>query len=283
MASLKGFLAWLQVPIEQVTARIISDYVDALMSKRLQPKTINCHLQRIREFYHYLIQQEELPIANPVRKGYSLRTPKPLPKHLRQEEVNMLFGTLKSLRDRAMFMLMLRCGLRVGEVAHLSLGAIDLVGRRLIIYDAKWAKDRVVYLSDDAIRALGDYLKIRPSSKTERVFLNQKGPFRGQPLSSRGIRKRMEYYAKKTELRVSCHALRHTMATQMLEADAQLVTIQDLLGHSWITTTQRYCRVSNRKVQRDYYRAMEKVIQKTALQSISCLTKEENHERLKPI
>ena len=264
MASLKGFLAWLQVPIEQVTARIISDYVDALMSKRLQPKTINCHLQRIREFYHYLIQQEELPIANPVRKGYSLRTPKPLPKHLRQEEVNMLFGTLKSLRDRAMFMLMLRCGLRVGEVAHLSLGAIDLVGRRLIIYDAKWAKDRVVYLSDDAISALGDYLKIRPSSKTDRVFLNQKGPFRGQPLSSRGIRKRMEYYAKKTGLRVSCHHLRHTMATQMLEADAQLVTIQDLLGHSWITTTQRYCRVSNRKVQRDYYRAMEKVIQKTA-------------------
>ena len=67
MASLKGFLAWLQVPIEQVTPRTISDYVDALMSKRLKAKTINCHLQRIREFYHYLIQQEEHPIANPVR------------------------------------------------------------------------------------------------------------------------------------------------------------------------------------------------------------------------
>jgi len=74
----------------------------------------------------------------------------------------------------------------------------------------------------------------------------------------------MEYYAKKTGLKVSCHHLRHTMATQLLNADAELVTIQDLLGHGWITTTQRYCRVSNLKVQRDYYKAMEVVMQRTA-------------------
>jgi site-specific recombinase XerD len=72
----------------------------------------------------------------------------------------------------------------------------------------------------------------------------------------------MEYYAKKTGLKLSCHQLRHTMATQMLDADAQLATIQDLLGHSWITTTQRYCRVSNPKVRRDYYKAMEMIMQR---------------------
>ena len=263
MASLRQYLMWLEVPIEQATPRTISQYIDELISRRLKPKTINCHLQRIREFYHYLIQEEGVPMANPVRKGYSLRTPKPLPKHLRGEELEVLFGSLRSPRDRAMFMLMLRCGLRVAEVANLTLGAIDLLGRRLIIYDAKWGKDRVVYLSDDATRALGTYLRLRPQSKSQRVFLNGKGPLRGRPLSSRGIRKRMEYYVKKTGLKASCHQLRHTMATQMLEADAQLVTIQDLLGHSWITTTQQYCRVSNRKVQRDYYRAMQKVMQRT--------------------
>ena len=264
MASLTQFLGWLEVPIEKASPRTLSQYIDVLMAKGLKPKTINCHLQRIREFYHYLIQEEGVPIANPVRKGYNLRTPKPLPKHLRQEELEVLFGSLRSPRDRAMFTLMLRCGLRVGEVTGLTLGAIDLVGRRLIIYDAKWGKDRVVYLSDDATSALGAYLELRPQSKSQWVFLNQKGPFRGRPLSSRGIRKRMEYYAKKTGLKVSCHHLRHTMATQMLEADAQLVTIQDLLGHSWITTTQRYCRVSNRKVQRDYYTAMQKVMRRTS-------------------
>jgi len=263
MTSLRGFLLWLDRPIEQVTSRTISQYIDRLMSRRLKPKTINCHLQRIREFYHYLIQEEGLPIPNPVKSGYSLRTPKPLAKHLRDQQVDLLLETLKAPRDRAIFMLMLRSGLRVSEVANITLGDIDLRGQRLLIRDAKWAKDRLVYISDDATKALIDYLKIRPPSKTDKAFLNQKGPFGGQPLSIRGIQKRMEYYTKKMGLRISCHHLRHTMATQMLNADAELVTIQDLLGHSWITTTQRYCRVSNRKVQRDYYKAMEVVLRRT--------------------
>jgi len=86
---------------------------------------------------------------------------------------------------------------------------------------------------------------------------------RGKPLSVRGIQKRIEYYARKSELNVSCHRLRHTMATQLLNADATLATIQDLLGHGQITTTQRYCRVANLKVQRDYYKAMQVVLQRT--------------------
>ena len=71
----------------------------------------------------------------------------------------------------------------------------------------------------------------------------------------------MQHYAKKAGLKVSCHQLRHTMATQMLNADADLVTIQDLLGHSRIRTTQRYCTVSNLKVQRDYFKAMKVITQ----------------------
>jgi site-specific recombinase XerD len=84
------------------------------------------------------------------------------------------------------------------------------------------------------------------------------------PISVRGIQKRMEYYARKTGLEISCHHLRHTMATQLLNADADLVTIQDLLGHTRIKTTQRYARISNVKVQRDYQKAMEVILQKAA-------------------
>jgi site-specific recombinase XerD len=72
----------------------------------------------------------------------------------------------------------------------------------------------------------------------------------------------MEYYARKAKLKVSCHHLRHTMATQMLNADADLCTIQDILGHSNVKTTQRYCRISNLKVQRDYFNAMEVIMQR---------------------
>lgn len=262
MAGLGQFLRWVDASIEEVTPRIIVHYIDFLMARGLKPKSINCHLERIRQFYHYLIQEEGLELVNPVKKGYGLRMSKPLPRHLIEEELHMLFRACKTSRDRAMFMLMLRCGLRVAEVAGLSLGDIDLRRRRLLIHDGKGRKDRIVYLSDDALLALDDYLAVRRASTTQKVFLVEKGTYRDRPLSIRAIQKRMEYYAKKTGLRVSCHDLRHTMATQMLNADAELVTIQDLLGHRWITTTQRYCRISNRKVQRDYYKAMEVVMQR---------------------
>jgi site-specific recombinase XerD len=263
MASLGQFLQWLDGPLEQVNSRIISHYIDFLMGRGLRPKTINCHLERIRQFYGYLIQEEDLGLVNPVKKGYGLKMSKPLPKHLTEEELHVLFRACKGPRDRAMFMLMLRCGLRVAELANLTLGDIDPRGRRLVIRDGKGRKGRLVYLSDDALLALDDYLTARPASSTQRLFLVEKGTYRDEPISIRGIQKRMEYYAKKTALRVSCHHLRHTMATQMLNADAEVVSIQDLLGHRWITTTQRYCRISNRKVQRDYYKAMEVVMQRT--------------------
>jgi site-specific recombinase XerD len=91
----------------------------------------------------------------------------------------------------------------------------------------------------------------------------QKGPLSGKPLSVRGIRKRIESYARKSGLGVSCHRLRHTMATQLLNADADFATIQDLLGHGQSSATQRHCWVANLKVQRDYYKAMETVLQRT--------------------
>ncbi len=238
--------------------------MDSLLGKRLKFKTINCYLNSICQFYHYLCEEEGIRIVNPVKKPNIMKLSRGLPKHLRDEHIEILFKNLKGRRDQAMFTLMLRCGLRVEEVAHLSLSNIDLKRRMLLIQDGKGAKDRIVYISNDALHALLEYLRVRPANKVRKVFLVEKGSLTGQPLSIRGIQKRMEYYARKTNLRISCHHLRHTMATQMLNADADLSTIQDLLGHNSIRTTQRYCRVSNLKVQRDYYKAMEVIMQRTA-------------------
>lgn len=261
MNTLKQFILWLDVPVQTVSHKKLLCFIDYLCSKRLKPKTVNCYLDSIRGFYDYLINEEEVPMTNPVKRGYTLRLSRPLPRYLRDEEISALFKVIDNPRDRAIFKLMLRCGLRVEEVASLTLAALDLPRYQVFVYQGKGLKDRLVYLSKDAYLALVAYLKIRPHSRVRKLFLVEKGRFRGQPLKVRGIQHRMQYYAKKAGLMVCCHQLRHTMATQMLNADADLVTIQDLLGHTRIKTTQRYCRVSNPKVRRDYYNAMGKVLQ----------------------
>lgn len=257
------FSVWLQIPLEQVTHKETDAYMDYLLRRRKKPKTINCHFGCIHAFYEYLIEDERMPLTNPVRKNYRLRLPRPLPKHLRDGQITTLFKEISDIRDRAIFMIMLRCGLRVEEVARLSVDAIEYPRRQLYVFNGKGSKDRVVYLSEDALRALEAYMQKRKWSKEKRVFLVQKGSLKGKPISVRGIQKRIEHYAAKAEIAASCHQLRHTMATQLLNADADLVTIQDLLGHSRITTTQCYCRVSNLKVQRDYYKAIKVVMQRT--------------------
>jgi site-specific recombinase XerD len=248
--------------------------VDHLLQKRRTPKTITCHLQTIRLFFEYLIQEEGIPRANPVTR-ISIRLPKPLPRHLKDDQVTRLLAIIQDVRDRAMFMLMLRCGLRVQEVAELTVDAIDPQRKQIFVSKGKGGKDRIVYLSEDARSALFAYLSKR-SAKGKSLFLVQKGTMKGQPLSVRGIQKRMESYARKSRLNVSCHRLRHTMATQLLNADADLATIQDLLGHGQITTTQRYCWVANLKVQRDYYKAMEVVLQRTLAQEEKDDDREQN-------
>ncbi len=261
MNILSQFITWLAIPLNEVTRKEIGSYVDHLMGKRLSPKTITCHLQTIRLFFDYLIDDEWMKMANPVIK-ISIRLPKPLPRYLKDDQVGKLLAVIADPRDRAMFMFMLRCGLRVEEVSRLTADAVELPRNRLFVANGKGRKDRVVYLSKDARCALQTYLNIR-SSKARGLFLVQKGLMKGKTISVRGIQKRIEYYARESKVRVSCHSLRHTMATQLLNADADLSTIQDLLGHSHITTTQRYCRVSNLKVQRDYYNAIEVVMQRS--------------------
>jgi site-specific recombinase XerD len=267
LSVIRQFVLWLNVPLEHAGVEQIEEYIDYLHQKRLQPASINLYLAIIRVFYSYLKYEEKINLVNPVKTNSRLRMPKPLPRALREDQVDTFFEVIKTKRDWAMFRLMLRCGLRVEEVANLCLGDIDLKQKRIMVIDGKGGKDRVVYISEDAADGLIAYLKQRSHRRVKKVFLVEKGDYKGQPISVRGIQKRMEYYAKKTGLKISCHHLRHTMATQLLNADAQVESIQDLLGHNWITTTERYCNVSNVKVKRDYFSAMEKILKRSAQRS----------------
>jgi site-specific recombinase XerD len=269
--SVRHFICWIDVPIEMATRQHVAAYVDHLLDKALRPETINSHLNRIRQFYRYLADQERVPVVNPVLRVPKLRVPKPLPKHLQERQAYEFLQLPKRPRDQAIFMLMIRCGLRVEEVANLELDVIEFRRRKIWVRAGKGGKDRIVYVSNDAMKALIGYLKIRPDVETKRVFLVEKGIYKNEPISVRGIQKRMEYYAQKCDLKISCHQLRHTMATQMLNAGAELETIQDLLGHSSIRTTQRYSRICNLKVQRDYHQAMEVVMNRRAAPALLTL------------
>ena len=110
---IKHFVIWVDVAVEEVTPATVSRYIDYLMKKRRTPKTVNCHLDGIRQFYHYLKEEECMAIINPIRKNHMQKMSRPLPRHLRDEQAKNFLGAVNDLRDRAMFMLMLRCGLRV--------------------------------------------------------------------------------------------------------------------------------------------------------------------------
>ena len=222
---LKQFVIWLDVPLEQATDKKIDAYVDYLHEKRMQPASINCYMAIIRVFYAYLKYEELVTLINPVKRKMRLRVPKPLPRALREDQDERFFDVIKSKRDWAMFRLMLRCGLRVEEVANLTRGAIDLKQLRLMVLNGKGSKDRVVYISDDAAKGLTAYLKLRRHCRMKKVFLVEKGVYKGKPISVRGIQKRIEYYARKSGVTVSCHRLRH-------HADSRIMPIPfDYFSH----------------------------------------------------
>jgi len=111
---------------------------------------------------------------------------------------------------------MLRCGLRVQEVANLTLGVIDYRRSQILVRAGKGAKDRMVYISNDAAVALAKYLRKRPITGEEQIFLAEKGRCRGKPISVRAIQKRIEFYAGKSGVPVSCHRLRHNADSRIM-------------------------------------------------------------------
>lgn len=256
---LKYFLLWLPVPVQEATPAYVKRYLDLLLEQKLAAKTINDRLVAIRNFYRYLCEEENLDIDNPAVSGLALRLAKPLPRNIRQSNLELFFNVIINKRDRAIFMLMLRCGLRVEEVAKLSLDDIDYHCSQIVVRGGKGGKDRTTYFNSDAGSALAAYLRVRPPTWERRVFLVEKGTYRGRPLSVRGIQKRVEYYSKKSGILITCHQLRHTMATQLLNSGADIVAIQELLGHSRIEQTMRYSKLSGVKARSDYYQAMEKI------------------------
>jgi hypothetical protein len=159
-----------------------------------------------------------------------------------------------ALLTRAAFYLLWQSGLRIGEVEELRQEDLDLSGRKLTVRQSKNLKDRTVYMTDTTVRALKACLAVRGPGPTDHVFL-----YHNQAVSKDLVRERIKAAGKAVGVPVYPHRLRHTAATQLLNAGCRITSIQKFLGHKEMSTTMVYARVHDETVQDDYYRAMRSV------------------------
>jgi site-specific recombinase XerD len=257
---LQLFFAAIDRPIHHVSFREIDRFIDEQHHQGLAPTSVNRRLYALRHFFDFLIEQQVVDV-NPIKPSHVLQRGRPLPRALAKEQLEQLFAQIHHPMDRALFLLMLRGGLRVSEVAELKMRDLDWSQQALLVEQGKGRKERRVYLSADAVASLHACLQQRPSDvPSDMVFWNQKRP--SHPLSVKAIQKKIQRYAKAAGITASCHSLRHTFASNLLEQGAELVSIRELLGHASISSSERYAKLSNQHVKQEYVRTMKKVLQR---------------------
>ena len=262
----KGFFQFLAKnrveSLDKVNKQILREYLAYLMELGVVKASITRKLSAIRSFYRYLLREGFMD-SNPLEMSFSPRRDKRLPDFLTVNETNKLLNapdlsTPNGLRDRAIMELIYAAGLRISELAAMESGQIDLDSYEIRVM-GKGSKERMVLIGEPAARAISNYLENgRPLLLGEAVdhgalFLNNKG---GR-LSERYVQKMLIRYAEIAGIdkKVHPHMLRHTFATHMLDGGADLRVVQELLGHSNLSTTQIYTHVTQSQARKVYLSA----------------------------
>jgi len=253
---LEGFGNFLQeLPLEKVDYLTLRKYLAQAKEKNVRNKTIARRLSTLRSFFKFLVR-EGLLKNNPVVSVSSPKREKHLPLFLTEEEVLRLLEVAHSkdergLRDRAILELFYSTGIRVSELAGLSIEDVDFFGG-IVKVIGKGRKERVVPVGDIALSALRAYIEKR-KKESGCLFLNKNG----RRLTDRGIRNIVAKYLRLASLRqgISCHTLRHSFATHLLNRGADLRSVQELLGHANLSTTQIYTHLTTEKLKSVYNKA----------------------------
>lgn len=256
----------IQAP-QDVTRDHLFAFIDEQLVAGYKVATINLHLHTFQGTLHFL-QEQGMAVPQAVLTLPGLKKPHALPRFLTETQVVALktdldqqvaqAGTVAATRnaylDRAMFYLLWQSGMRVSELEDLQQADVDLEAGVVLIRAAKGLKDRSVYLTKRVTEAIQDYLAVRGPALTDHLFI-----YRHKPLSKDLVRNRIKAAGKRTGVKVTPHMLRHTFATQLVNAGAKITTIQALLGHVRLNTTMTYARVHDQTVVNDFLRAMEEI------------------------
>lgn len=264
-ADLREFFSFLNgKSISEVDTLVIRSFLAHLKSRGHSKATLSRKLSSLRSFFKYLARENRLR-SNPVLGISTPKREKKLPQFLDLSEVTHLLEaptgtTWEGKRDRSILETLYSSGIRVSELVGLNRGDIDLLSSLLKIR-GKGKKERIVPVGEKAIQALRDYLESLPASVRKKsegqhetpVFLNRSG----SRLTDRSVRRLIVKYARRVSLKggISPHTLRHTFATHLLDRGADLRSVQELLGHANLSTTQIYTHVTTRRLQEAYAEA----------------------------
>lgn len=242
--------------INDITRKNVTDFLEDLRKKDLTPQTIAHHLTVIKNYHKFLVQNEYIK-ENVAKSIERPNVTKKLPNVLTVDEVTKLLDikgdTPFDIRNKCMLELLYGTGLRISELLSLTLNDIDIINATLRCV-GKGDKERIVPINDYIIESLNNYLKIRndllKNKNTKELFLNKNG----DNLTRKGFFKILKnmLLEKGLNTNVSPHTLRHSFATHLLEYGADLRVIQEMLGHSDISTTRIYTHITNKKVREDY-------------------------------
>lgn len=253
LGNFRNFLG--ATPLENIDYLFLRKYLAALKEKNLNSRTVGRHLSSLRSFFKFLIREGYIK-TNPIVSISSPKLEKHLPSFLTEDEVSKLMDSSspndeRGLRDRAILEVFYSTGIRISELVGLNIDDIDFIGGVVKVM-GKGKKERIVPIGDKAMSAIRDYLD-RRKKQQEALFLNKNG----RRITTRGVRNIVDKYLHKTGIKqgVSAHTLRHSFATHLLNRGADLRSVQELLGHANLSTTQIYTHITTERLKNIYDKA----------------------------
>ena len=250
---IKGFIKWVNKNNKQSLLNIkessINRYISYLFSLKLKSSSVNRKISSLKSFYLFLLKKKLIRYS-PFSEVISPKQEKYLPASMSESEVEKLLNSPDASkdieqRDKAMIEMLYATGMRISELVNLKITDIDM-NRSVIKVMGKGSKERLIPFGESASEALFNYLKIRKDSSSKEVFISN----RGRKITRVAFWQRIKVYLLRENLKISIspHTLRHAFATHLLNRGADLRSVQLLLGHSDLSTTQIYTHIAKQRL-----------------------------------